>query len=184
MTRRFRNYFPTSQELWPVLSTVVVIVFSWTIYRLLYQMPGWLFYLTIPDILSLIAYTLGFALLESLVLTGLVAACNLFWPVAWIKKHYRAIGLVQVLLITCLAYCLRINFDRFQKLSDWQLIALPLALLLSTIFSAPLQSRLFDRFPKLADWLKTLGDRLTIFSYIYIPLGGVGWLVVLLRNLR
>lgn len=183
MLSQLKSRLPERDQWMPILSTVVLATFSWAIIRALYQMTGWIFYLTVPNIISIMAYTLGFALLESLAVAGLVVALDLFLPWQWKISHLNAIGIVQALLLTLAAYLLRDNFDRFQKLADWQLIAIPGVLLLSIILSAPPLSSLFDRFPRLADGIKTLGERLTIFSYIYIPLGICGWLVVLIRNL-
>jgi hypothetical protein len=71
------NRLPDRGQLLPVFSTVVFIVFTWTIYHALYQVPSWLFYMTLPAILPLLAYILGFALLESLFVTGFLAAYTL-----------------------------------------------------------------------------------------------------------
>jgi hypothetical protein len=180
---RLLNRLPDRRQFLPVLSTVVFIVFTWTIYHALYEVPGWLFYMTLPGILLLFAYILSFALSESLMVSAFLAAYCLFLPARWLKKYFAAEGFLLAILITLAAYLLRNEFEKIQKLAAWQLAAIPLALILMIAILAPFMAKILARFPKLADRLEFIGNRLTIFSYIYIPLGILGWLVVLIRNL-
>jgi hypothetical protein len=181
---RLLDRLPDRRQFLPVLSTVVFIIFTWTIYHALYQVPSWLFYMTLPGILFLFAYILGFALLESLMISAFLLAYCFFLPARWLKKYFAAEGFLLAILLAFAAYLLRRNFEAIQKLGSWQLAAIPLALFLVIPVAAPLLARFLARFPKLVDWLEMIGNRVTIFSYIYIPLGILGWLVVLVRNIN
>ena len=177
------NHLPERSQLIPVAATVVFVVFTWTIYHALYQVPGWLYYMGVLQILILFAYLAGYALVESLLVTvGLVIYC-LVLPTRWLKQRFTAEGILLASLLAGTAYILRSGFDRFQKQPDWQLIALPLAALLGLAVITPGLAWLLGRFPRLERGLETLGRRLTIFSSLYIPLGLLGWLVVAWRNL-
>jgi hypothetical protein len=180
---RIRNRLPDRKQFWPVLSTVVFIVFSWTIYRALYQIPSWLYYLTLLDIFPLFAYILGYALLESLLVSAFLAAYCLILPERWMKKYFAAQGFVLAIFLAFLFYLLRSEFAAIQKLATWQMAAILPGLVLFMALLILLLARLMDRFPKLVRWLEGIGNRLTIFGYIYIPFGILGSLVVLIRNL-
>jgi hypothetical protein len=178
-----RNRLPDRRQFIPVLSTVVFIVFTWTIYHALYQIPGWLYYITLPGILSLLAYILGFALFESLMVTALLAAYCFVLPSRWFKDNFAAQGIILSVLLALTAILLRTSFDKIQRLENWQLAAIPLAIVLGIAPLAYLLSRLLAHFPKLTHGLELIANRITIFSYLYIPLGIIGWLVVFVRNL-
>ena len=178
-----RSRLPNYKQLLPVLSTVVFIVFSWAIYHAFYQVPGWLFYLTLPGVLLLFAYIMGFALVESLIVSGFLTAYCLFLPEKWLRRYFTAQGFVLAILLALITYLLRNNFDRIQKLEVWQMAVIPLTMIVGIALISPLLAILFESFPKLTRFVEALGERLTIFSYIYIPLGILGWLVVLIRNI-
>lgn len=175
---------PDRRQFWPVLSTVIFIVFTWTIYHALYQVPSWLYYMKITGILVLLAYILGFALLESLLVSAYLAAYCFFLPKRWFRKYFAAQGFLLAVLLTISAYLVRREFDSIQKLETWQMAAIPLAFMLAIALVSPLLAILLERFPKLVGLFEGVGSRLTIFSYFYIPLGITGWLVVLFRNFK
>ena len=85
LTTYLRNRLPDRKQFLPVLSTVVFIVFSWAIYHAFYQVPGWLFYMTLPGVLALFTYIMGFALIESLMVSAFLAAYCLFLPEHWLR---------------------------------------------------------------------------------------------------
>jgi hypothetical protein len=178
------NRLPDRRQFWPVFSTVIFIVFTWTIYRALYQVPSWLFYMKIPGVLVLLAYILGFALLESLLVSAFLAAYCFFLPERWLRINFAAQGLLLAILLALSAYLLRREFDTIQKLGTWQMAAILPALALLIALVAPLLAMFLSRFPKLVGWLEMLGNRMTVFSYIYIPLGVLGWFVVVIRILN
>jgi hypothetical protein len=180
---RLLHRLPDRKQFLPVLSTVVFIVFTWTIYHALFEVPGWLFYMTLPGIMLLFAYILSFALLESLLVSAFIVAYCLFLPVGWLKKYFAAEGFLLAILLALVAYLMRNEFEKIQKLASWQLAAIPLVFFLMIAMVAPLIAKFLTHFPKLVDWLENIGNRLTIFSYIYVPLGILGWLVVFVRNL-
>lgn len=178
-----RARLPDVTQFLPVFSTVVFIVFSWAIYHALYQVPGWLFYMTLPGVLVLFAYILGFALIESLMVSAFLTAYCLFLPEKWLKRHFTAQGFVLAILLALVTYLLRDNFERIQKLEVWQMAAIPLTVMIGIALISPLLAKLCERLPKLTRILESISERLTIFSYIYVPLGILGLLVVLMRNI-
>lgn len=183
MYTRILNRFPDHKQFWPVLSTIVFIVFSWTIYRALYQVPSWLYYLTLPRIFPLFAYILSYALLESVLVSVLFLVLCFILPGSWYKNNFTAQSFLLVILLSLAAYLLRSEFDKIQKLNTWQIVGIPLALLVMMVLLIPLLAKILARYPRAAGWLELIANRLTIFGYIYIPFGVLGWLVVFTRNL-
>src|SRR4030042_5643748 len=77
--------FPSRQEATPVLSVIVFIVFSWTLYRMFWYVPSWLEYLSAWNVVITAAYVLSFALFQSVIVFGLICALSFVLP----QKIYR-----------------------------------------------------------------------------------------------
>jgi len=75
------------------------------------------------------------------------------------------------------------KINLFPKFETWTLIAIPLGLLIAMTLVVFIFSKLFDRFPVISRLLSDIANRMTIFSYIYLPFSLVSLAVVLLRNI-
>ena len=82
----------------PVLATVLFPVFSWSVIWFLQKMPGWQPFLDIWSILSILAYALAFALLESLIVLGLLIALAAIIPARALRAQFAALGSTIVLV--------------------------------------------------------------------------------------
>jgi len=73
-----RTRFPSLQENLQVYAVIVAFLYTWTILWLFWELPSWLNFLTVGEILPIFAYALATNLLESLlVLAGLNLVCFL-----------------------------------------------------------------------------------------------------------
>ncbi len=177
------NKLPNRRQLFPVFSLIVFIVYSWMFYRFFYQVPSWLYYMNAGNVLIVLAYILSYSLFESLVILACILVPCMIFPASFFKDKFVAQGSAQVLLISVISYQLRKNIQLFPKLDQWILLLIPVALLLVVIVSIVVFSLIMDRFQILPRLLNALAERITVFAYLYVPLGVIGTVVVLLRNL-
>lgn len=178
-----KSRLPGRVQILPAFSTVVFIVFTWTLFRMFYQLPSWLAYLSLGKILALAAYVLSFALLESLVITALLLALAALLPERYLRRDFAVQGSILVGLMGIGAYLIQRKIGLLYKLEPEQLALYSLAALAGIVIAPLLFTPLLERLPKAARLLRTLAERMTVFATLYTPLGLVSLLVALLRNL-
>ena len=103
------------------------------------------------NLITLLAYTLSFSLLESLVVLGLVLVLCLVFPARYFKEKFIPQGSIQVVIVALLAYALRQRIEEFSKMEAWILIAIPVGVALVLVVSVLVFSWLFERFTILPD---------------------------------
>lgn len=166
-----------------MLATVVFIVFTWSLYRMFFQLPSWLGYLSLGKILALAAYVLSFALVESLVMFGLLLGLAALLPERFLRRDFAVQGSLLAGLVGTGAYLVQRKIGLLYKLEPEQLALYSLATLAAIILAPLLYTPLLERLPKAGDLLRTLAERMTVFAYLYIPLGLLALLATLWRNL-
>ncbi|MBN1149091.1 MAG: hypothetical protein JXA78_17665 [Anaerolineales bacterium] len=178
-----RSKLPTRQEILPVFSSLAFIFFSWTLYRMFYQAPSWLYYLGAWDVLILAAYVLAFALFESLAALGFITLLCVLLPARRLKDQFAIQGSTAALLIGVGAVALQRKIGLIYKLELWQMLIYPLLALALLVILVLAASYAYERFRPLARLASALAERMTVFAYLYTPLGLLALVVVLLRNL-
>jgi hypothetical protein len=174
---------PSRQEAFAVFSVILFIVFSWTLYRVFWWVPSWLEYLSIWGILIIVSYVLAFALFESLAVFILVATIGLILPKKYFKDQYIVQGCSLAALLGLVAFLVQRKISLIYRLELWQTVAYPWLILLGILALVPVISMVFKRFQGLARLALAVAERMTIFAYVYMPLGLIGLLVVVIRNL-
>jgi hypothetical protein len=174
---------PSRQETLAVFSVVVFIVFSWTLYRAFWWLPSWLEYLNIWSVLILLAYILAFALFESLAVMGLLLLLCWMIPGRYFKDQFVAQGSALAVVLGIGGYLIQRDVSRIYKLELWQTLAYPLLTLIGIIAFVFVTSFVFKRIGLLTRLALAVAERMTIFAYLYVPLGLIGALVVIARNL-
>lgn len=178
-----RRKLPARREALLVFSLAVFLVYSWTIFRLFYELPSWLFYLGIGKILVLVAYALSFALLESALLFAFACLYSLLLPVRVFRAQFIAQGSLLVGLVSLAAVTAQRNLGKIPQLQSWEVIVYPLAAVLMLIPILLLSTWVFERLNPLPLLLQSLAERISVFSYLYLPLGLLSLALVVIRNL-
>lgn len=178
-----KSRLPSAPEALSVFSIFVFFVFSWTLYRAFWYVPSWLEYLSVWSILVIVAYVLAFALFESAFLLALVVFFSLFFPLKVFKEKYALQGSSLALLLSVGAFLLQRKINLVYRLELWQLLAYPLVALFASVVLVVLLAFLFNRFSLLGRLVNAVVERMLIFVYLYVPLGVLGLLVVLVRNI-
>lgn len=173
-----RNRFPSLQENLQVYAVIVAFLYTWTILWLFWELPSWLNFLTVGEILPIFAYALATNLLESLlVLAGLNLVCFLL-PQHWFYTSF--VPRSFLLVASGLGY-LMVFITLFGKEAER-----PGGLLIGSllVFVLLIPGSLFlGRIPIIKNLADSISDRLTIFVYLLVPLSLLAMLFILLRNL-
>jgi hypothetical protein len=138
------------------------------------DVPSWVLYLRTWEVVGMVAYTLSYALFETLIVFLIVVLVGLVVPKRWIVDRY--IPLASLWLVELAIMAIVFQHHIIQHLPKRNLvIGVGLILALSSLI--PLR---FPKFGKLLGWI---ADRLVILSFIYIFFDVLGLLVVILRNI-
>ena len=173
-----REKIPPRQQIAPVYSLVVTVLYTWTLISFFWRVSSWLLYFSVGKIITLYAYAVVVNLLESLLVLGGLILLTLILPKKWLAEHFVSRGtLMLVFCFTSLAY-----FDsRFmvtRKFPAELLIWTPAVPVVAFILAY-----LLGRVRLVARLAEPLAERMIIFLYIFIPVSLLSILVVGLRNL-
>jgi hypothetical protein len=180
---RLRARLPSQNQVFLVFSVIVFVVFSWTLIREFFQVPSWLKYMVLGDILVLTAYILAFALFESLLVLGFLLLLSIVFPVKIFRDKFIAQGCSLVIVAGLGAVLLQENISLVYHLKIRELIVYPLIILLGLVILVFALAFVFDRLSVFQRLIEAIADRMTVFSYLYLPLGLIALVIVILRNL-
>ena len=177
----FRKRLPERNEIYAVLGVVVFVVHSWSMRGFLHEVPSFILYFKIGQILAVFSYMMGFALLESLILTFGLGLLALLLPSGWFKNGFIYKSFITVVLGGVAMLWLE------NTIMSWNNKFPPVELLLTfagiTLGVWVALLLLFHYVKPLHKPLLFIADRIGVMAYLYIPLGVLGLFVVLIRNL-
>lgn len=176
----FRQRLPTRPDLQRVFAVCVFPAFSWSILWYLQNVFAWLPYLDVWNTLSIFAYTQAFALLESTLLTLLLVGLAMLAPGRLLREEFTVQASTAALGLTFWTILFQLVFD--PVIRGWTVVQFILwfGLALATVLVAGVLAHRSRRIQRL---VVAAADRLTVFLYLYVPLGVLGALVVLGRNI-
>jgi hypothetical protein len=170
--------FPRRSDMIAVLAVAVFACFSWTLIGFFNKLSSFILYFTLGEIANIFAFMMAFALLESLATTVLLVLISAILPASWLKEGFAFKGFLIMLIATATAILfqksLGDHFPSIGTLLTYTLIPLSLIVLLVWF----IHSR-----PRLQNILLSVQDRILIMLFIYVPIGVIGLLVVMARNL-
>lgn len=176
-----KERLPHRREILYVFGGVVFLIYSWAIRGFLYQLSSLRLYYTLGDIFGVFSYLMAFALAESLVIMiGLILIGSIL-PGKWFRRGFAYKGFIAILVVgIAMIYLDRYLFSLDHAMPPIKMIYLYLGITITLIVSLILLVQNFHQLQKL---LLAVEERFQIFIYIYIPLGILGLIVVVLRNL-
>ena len=174
----FVHRFPGLRDNLQVYAVVAVPVYGWTILWLFWELPSWLNFLAIGEIVPIFAYALTTNLLESvLLLAGLNLFCFVL-PKSWFQDSFVASSFLFVLpalgYLMYFASLFRQEADPPAGLLLWSPVVLVACFFVSLFLS---------RIATVKTLVETVADRLTVFLYLIVPLSLLSLFFVLIRNL-
>ena len=177
----FRKRLPELSEFYTVLGVVVFVVFGWSVRGFLHEVPSFINYFRVGQILAIFAYMMGFALLESLLVAFGLGLLSVLLPAPWFRNGFVYKSFVTLLWGGIAMLWLENTF------MSWNNRFPPLDLLLTfsgiTLGAWVILLVLFQYLKPLQKALLFIADRIGVMVYLYVPLGLLGLVVVLIRNL-
>ena len=179
MSTALLRRFPKFDQILPVFAVIAFLAYGRSIYIFLFKLPAWLTFLTVGEILSVLAYGLVVNLLESLLILVCLLVICFSLPVRWFRDAFvpRGTWLAFASMLSILVY-----FRRYASLGPDYLSALPIWLL-TTLGLAALAAFLGGRIRFLRAAAFALADRMTIFLFLFIPASLISVAVVIVRNI-
>jgi len=177
-----KERIPQRSEILYVFGDVVFFVYSWAMRGFLYQLSSLLLYHTVGEILAVFSYLMAFALLESLIVMSGLLLVGFLLPTKWFRQGFAYKGF-SATLVTGIAMILLNDylFSLDHAMPPMKVIYFGAGIMV--VFIATL-NWIFKNVPRLQNYLLVVQDRMQIFIYFYVPLGFLGLIVIVLRNLR
>lgn len=180
--RRWRNgleilaTFREKIEINNLKSVFILLAFPihvWTIVQDLRQVPSWTLHMSAWELTSTVAYTLTFALIETILVFLPFLIAGLLVPERW-SDRFTAVSGVLIGLMTYLAIFIQLMITIGLFVRFFLVIS---ALLLI------LGGWLATRFPIAAQVTTGLATRLSVLTALYLGLDLIGVVIVISRNL-
>lgn len=178
---------PGRRETLGVFSVVAFAVFSWTVRGFLFKIPAFTLYFGLSSDLAILCYMFAFALLESLLITSVLVIVATLLPASFLREGFAYKGFVIVLVATTAMILFELNFkiEAFKAIMSGDYSSVPpfvIGLIVTGLAMYGLL-RLARASRRMQGAAAFLTDQISLFSYIYVPLGVIGVAVVLVRNL-
>jgi hypothetical protein len=161
-----------------VYAVIVLMVYGWTILKFNYNLPGWLYFLNLGEIMSILAYSMVTNLLESLVVLAGVIALGFVLPKRIFSDAFIARGASLSILVLGFMMYVAGQFSTKQyypaTLVRWGPAIFVLIMLVVYALGRVQVTRKVIEF---------FADRAIIFLYITIPLSAISLAAVLLQNI-
>jgi len=167
---------PSLRQITSVYAVIVLAVYSWTILHFFWKLTGWLYYLSIGEILTILAYSLTVNLFESLLVLCIPLGLSLFLPRIWFANTFVSSGVIIAITVLGYSAFLLTQFQSSDGYPNSLVRLIPIVFIASVIFAilaskAKLMLQVIDFF----------AEQATIFLYVSIPLSLISIVVVLVR---
>lgn len=161
-----------------VFSVAVFACHSWTMLGFFNKLSSFILYFTIGEILSIFAYMMSVALLESIAVTILLVLLSVILPPSWLREGFAYKGFVIIAIVTAAS----ILFQKFLPDDYPSTLMLAVSAIVPIVLIVVLIA-ISQAFPRLRSLLLDIQDRISIILYIYVPIGILSLIVVFIRNL-
>lgn len=146
-----------------------MITFFW-------KVPSWLYFLSLGEIAAILSYTFASSLVESTLILSIFLFAGLVLPSGLLTDQFVIRGSMVVYGMSFWVALFNLNV----------LIELParsdvISFGIVALLTVALGLIVTDRIPAVRKLLFALGQRLTVFLYLWLPLSLLGMLVILFR---
>jgi hypothetical protein len=169
------NRFPSPGYLAPVYGLIVMLVYGWSFYQFIWNLPSWMKFLTVSEIGILLAYTLTMNAIESILILSVPTFISVVLPAKWFHDDFVIRGGLSVLYVLFFAMFASHNAISFSEINKFILRGVvDLAFLHFVIgYVHPLRS-----------FIKSLAERSTTFLYFSVPSSVIAGIIILIQELR
>ena len=176
------NRLPKLSQIIPVYAVIVMMIYGWSIYWFIWEVPSWLYFLSLVDILRIYAYTLSVNFIESLVVLLLLLLICVILPKKWFYESFIVRGSILVVLL--LGYLMYFSnlFKSFAEedyprtLINWMpVILIAIVLLVFVVGKIRILSSIVEDFSSRAVIFLYISIPTSIFSLFYVVIRNVFW---------
>ncbi|GAB4263789.1 MAG: hypothetical protein Kow0080_02430 [Candidatus Promineifilaceae bacterium] len=167
----------TPSKRWLVLAMVVFPIHVWAYVNIFREVPAWILRLSIADLLGVIAYTLLFSLLESLLMVALLVVAGVVLK--------RWIGEKQVAWATAVSFTTAIWFIILHSNAKWldNRAIIPLAIWgITYLLVLAADIYLIHTKEKITQLVESFAQRLATLSALYLFIDIIGIIYIIIRN--
>lgn len=187
LSSSIRARLPVQKDMFLVFGVVLFAVFGWSIRGFFYKLPAFSLYFGLDANLAILCYMMAFALLESLLVTSALVAIAAILPFGWLRSGFAYKGFLIILVATVAMILFEgwYKADFFKDILAGQTYPIPPFILgvAGSVLGLGTLLWLFHWQPRLQRYALDIVERMSLFAYIYVPLGVVGLAVVLVRDL-
>lgn len=184
----FRSRLPGTREMLKVFGVVLFAVFGWSIRGFLFKIPAFTLYFGLGTNLAILCYMFAFALFESVLVIAVLVLLAGLLPARFMKDGfaYKAFLIVLVATIAMIVFEGYFKVEYFKDIMAGNESSIPpfaagVVVSLASLFGLLWLFRVKPALQRLALYVV---EQFSVFTYIYVPLGLVGLIVVIARNLR
>lgn len=170
--------FPHRSEIIAVLGIVVFVCYGWTLLGFFNRLSSFILYFTLAEVLEIFAFMMAVALLESLIVTGILVLLSVILPSNWLREGFSVKGLVAVVVLTVTS----IIFQKYLAEEYPSTLVLVMSTILPLLMIV-LLIRVVQSAPRLKNLLVNVQDRILIMLFVYVPVGLLSLVAVVYRNL-
>lgn len=165
---------PNRNQVFPVYGLIVMGIYGWSIIQFLRDFTGWIKFLTLGEISSILAYTLTIDIFESLFLLAGLVAFAVVLPLKWFQEDFIVQGGANAIYIIGM-----FMFVAFLPNPSH----LPENFIVRRIIDLTLLQFVIRYLSWPRNIIKSLADRSTVFLYLTIPASLIAVIVVIIRNI-
>jgi len=176
---RIRSRLSDTQAWTPVFVLIVFVIYAWSIYFTLQQIPAWILRNDLWDLVGNISYLQFFALLESLALLVFCLFWGMFLPEDRYHKNFPALAGIFFLVSAGWAGGMHLATVNIGAWKTTQFLAF------GGLYGLSIAAGLLAawKVPVVGKGIKTIAQRLAVLSYLYFGISLVATLIVLIRNI-
>ena len=164
---------PSKATIISLYSIVAFMVYSWTLMTFFYNLPSWMMYLTVKEIIIILSYAMSIDLFESLMVLGGLLFLYLLSPKTLLKDDFAIRG---TWLAVAYLGMLMLYFFPSPDIKQW--IRSPWLWIGITFLVAILSTVFISRLSFMRKIALLLLDRMPAFLVIFIPISIASLLII------
>jgi len=174
---RVKKQLPTRDNILPVYAVITFVIYGWSLYWFLHELPAWIQYLYLSEILAIYLYVLMVNLFESLLILLLMLTLCVLLPAKWFYSEFTYRGVMLSLFTIAYLAALIVRRSQILEFSTNMINWFPLIL-----FAALLFINLLERFSFFKKAVVNFADRATVFLYINVPVSIIAIVIIAIRS--
>jgi hypothetical protein len=172
--------FPGWAQIIPVFGVIILVVYTWSLMWFFWEIPSWMHFLHVGEIFILLAYTLATNFAESLAVLCGPLFVALILPGKWFRDVFVARGAaLSIAGLGCMIFLAEQFTGKDAYPSFW--LQVPTLLVAAAVIGGLVY--LVGQITLLRKVFEVVADRVSVFTYIVVPLSLLSLVVVCIRLL-